>query len=145
VDITSQWLVQLRKGVVELLVLRLLASRGELHGYAIVKELLSLGRLVAGESTVYPVLKRLESDALLSARWVEAEGGPPRKYYALTETGQTFLDEAGREWDALVESMSRVGARGHRDAAGADGRTGHESSPGAAMSMGSTEGGADHE
>jgi PadR family transcriptional regulator PadR len=144
-DITSQWLVQLRKGVVELLVLRLLASQGELHGYAIVKELLSLGRLVAGESTVYPVLKRLESDALLSARWVEAEGGPPRKYYALTEAGWTFLDEAGREWDALVDSMSRVGGPGSRGAAGVDGQAGRDRSPGAAMSMGSTEGGADHE
>ena len=107
-DNTDQWLVQLRKGVVELLVLRLLALKGELHGYAIVKELLLLGRLVAGESTVYPVLKRLESDGLLTSRWVEADGGPPRKYYALTETGHLFLQEARREWDALVESMSRL-------------------------------------
>jgi len=102
---TDQWLVQLRKGVVELLVLSLLALRGELHGYAIVKELLSLGRLVAGESTVYPVLKRLESDGLLSARWVEAEAGPPRKYYSLTPEGHVFLREARKEWEALVESM----------------------------------------
>jgi PadR family transcriptional regulator PadR len=108
VDSTDQWLVQLRKGVVELLVLRLLALRGELHGYAIVKELLSLGRLVAGESTVYPVLKRLESDGLLDSHWVEAEAGPPRKYYALTESGHGFLQEARGEWDALVESMSRL-------------------------------------
>lgn len=107
-DNTNQWLVQLRKGVVELLVLRLLALRGELHGYAIVKELLSLGRLVAGESTVYPVLKRLESDGLLDSRWVGAEAGPPRKYYTVTETGHEFLHEARREWDALVESMSRL-------------------------------------
>lgn len=105
---TDQWLVQLRKGVVELLVLRLLALKGELHGYAIVKELLSLGQLVAGESTVYPVLRRLDSDKLLSSRWVEAEAGPPRKYYTVTETGHEFLHEANREWDALVESMSRL-------------------------------------
>ena len=107
-DSTDQWLVQLRKGVVELLVLRLLALRGELHGYAIVKELLSLGRLVAGESTVYPVLKRLESDGLLTSHWVEAHGGPSRKYYVLTETGHVFLQESRREWDALVEAMNRL-------------------------------------
>jgi PadR family transcriptional regulator PadR len=105
-DCTDQWLVQLRKGVVELLVLRLLALRGELHGYAVVKELLSLGRLVAGESTVYPVLKRLESDGLLTSNWAETPGGPPRKYYQLTDAGHVFLQESRREWDALVEAMN---------------------------------------
>lgn len=129
-DTTGQWLVQLRKGVVELLILRLLAARGELHGYAIVKELLSLGRLVAGESTVYPVLKRLQSDALLSARWVEAEGGPPRKYYAVTATGRKFLCDARREWDALVDAMSRVGMTGGtEEGTGQQREAGHERRP----------------
>lgn len=107
-EVTSQWLVQLRKGIVELLILRLLALKGELHGYAIVRELYSLGRLIAGESTVYPVLKRLESDGLLISRWVEASAGPPRKYYAVSDTGAVFLTEAGAEWDAVVESMSTL-------------------------------------
>jgi PadR family transcriptional regulator PadR len=107
-DHTEQWLVQLRKGLVELLVLRLLVLKGELHGYAIVRELLSLGRLVAGESTVYPVLRRLQEDGLLESRWVEAEGGPPRKYYSVTDLGLAFLVEAGREWEAIVESMQRL-------------------------------------
>ncbi len=107
-DNTDQWLVQLRKGTVELLVLQLLTLRGELHGYAIVKELLSPGRLVAGESTVYPVLKRLEADGMLDSRWVETNSGPPRKYYAITGKGATFLTEATREWDALVQSMHRL-------------------------------------
>lgn len=106
--VTDSWLVQLRKGVVELLVLRLLALRGELHGYAIVKELNMLGRLIAGESTVYPVLKRLEVDGLVTARWVESAGGPARKYYAVSDTGTAFLDEAGAEWDAVVESLETL-------------------------------------
>jgi len=112
---TEQWLAQLRKGVVELMVLRLLALAGELHGYAIVKELQSRGRLIAGESTVYPVLKRLESDGLLASRWVEASNGPPRKYYRLNDTGTAFLNEAGTEWDALVESMEALKGDGDRD------------------------------
>jgi len=114
-DNTDQWLVQLRKGVVELLVLRLLALKGELHGYAIVRELLSLGRLVAGESTVYPVLRRLQADGLLESRWVEADGGPPRKYYSVTDAGSAFLLDAGLEWDAIVESMQRLQGEDHHD------------------------------
>lgn len=107
-DYTDQWLIQVRKGVVELLVLRLLAVRGELHGYAIVKELLALGPLVAGESTVYPVLKRLEVDGMLVSRWMPSESGPPRKYYALSAGGSRFLAGAQGEWDSLVRSVDRL-------------------------------------
>jgi PadR family transcriptional regulator PadR len=114
-DNIDQWVVQLRKGVVELLVLRLLTLRGELHGYAIVKELLSLGQLVAGESTVYPVLKRLEADGLLASRWVGADAGPPRKYYTVTDAGFVFLEDARREWDALVESLERLQGENRHD------------------------------
>jgi PadR family transcriptional regulator, regulatory protein PadR len=108
VDCTAQWLIQVRKGVVELLVLRLLATRGELHGYALVKELLAIGPLVAGESTVYPVLKRLETDGMLVSHWVPSEAGPPRKYYALSAEGTTFLAHAQCEWDSLARSVARL-------------------------------------
>ena len=105
---TEQWLAQLRKGVVELAILRLLRARRELHGYALVKELLSLGPIIAGESTVYPSVKRLEADGLLTSRWGEATSGPPRKYYALSTDGAKFLETAEEEWAAIVESMSRT-------------------------------------
>jgi PadR family transcriptional regulator PadR len=105
---TDQWLIQVRKGIVELLILRLLTVTGELHGYAIVKQLLALGPLVAGESTVYPVLKRLEADGLLVSRWVASETGPPRKYYSLSSDGTGFLAEAQHEWDSLVQSVNRL-------------------------------------
>ena len=104
----SHWLSQLRKGVLELLVLRLIALRGELHGYAIVKELLALGPLVAGESTVYPLVRRLEADGLLSSRWVESESGPPRKYYRLSPAGSAFLAEAQCEWDSVADTISHL-------------------------------------
>ena len=104
----ASWLAQLRKGVVELLILRLLARKGELHGYAVVKELHSLGRLIAGESTVYPVLKRLQIDGLVTSRWVQASAGPPRKYYQISKAGVEFLADASAEWDALVNSMNSL-------------------------------------
>jgi PadR family transcriptional regulator PadR len=105
---TEQWLAQLRKGVVELVILRLLRAKGELHGYALVKELLSLGPIIAGESTVYPIVKRLEADGLLTSRWGEAASGPPRKYYALSTDGAEFLAKVEEEWAAIMESMSRT-------------------------------------
>ena len=66
-DPLASWLAQTRKGIVELFVLELLSSRGRMHGYGIVQALDELGDLVAGLSTVYPVLKRLEADGLVEA------------------------------------------------------------------------------
>jgi PadR family transcriptional regulator PadR len=106
VDAYGSWLTQLRKGVVELLVLGLLEARGALHGYGIVQELQQIGDLVAGVSTVYPVLKRLEADGLVAAAWgAEEDGAARRKYYEVTGAGSAFL-EAGREqWQTLDRAM----------------------------------------
>lgn len=104
-DAFSSWVAQLRKGVVELLVLELLRARGSLHGYAIVQALQELGELVAGVSTVYPVLKRLEADRLVKASWDTGGGGNPRKYYEITPEGTSFLAAARAEWAALDDAM----------------------------------------
>ncbi len=103
----SSWVTQLRKGIVELLLLRVLAARGSLHGYALVRELQELGELIAGESTVYPILKRLESEGLLASRW-SAEAGAPRKYYELTADGRLFLERADAHWRSLVAVMASL-------------------------------------
>ena len=107
-DAYASWLAQLRKGVVEMLVLGLLESAGPLHGYGIVQELEQLGELVAGVSTVYPVLKRLENDGLVTASWDTAAAGNPRKYYAITDEGATFLNRARGEWDAVDGAMRKL-------------------------------------
>lgn len=99
----------MRKGIVEVLILLLLRDE-ELYGYLIVQRLKEAGHVVAGEGTVYPVLRRLEAGALVSARWSTTEGSNPRKYYAITGAGRVFLDQALAEWDALTRSME--GLRG---------------------------------
>lgn len=111
-DAFSSWTAQLRKGVVELLVLELLRARGRLHGYAIVQELQELGELVAGVSTVYPVLKRLEADGLVSASWDTGGGGNPRKYYEVTADGISFLGDARTEWKTLDDAMHQLRGEG---------------------------------
>jgi PadR family transcriptional regulator PadR len=111
---TDQWLVQLRKGIVELLILRLLRAKGEMHGYALVKELLSRGPFISGEGTVYPILRRLQSDGLLVSRWAETPTGPPRKYYLLSQSGCQFLVQADAEWETIVRSMSQIESEGQQ-------------------------------
>jgi len=109
VDSFQSWMTQLRKGVVELLVLRMLASGAELHGYRILADLRQAGDLVAGESTVYPVLRRLQDDGLVEATWSDATGGNPRKNYRITAQGRAFMERALVEWAALERAMHELG------------------------------------
>jgi len=106
VDGFSTWMAQFRKGLVELLILQLLAER-ELYGYLVVQELKDLGDMAAGEATVYPVLRRLESSGYVGSRWVHEDSGNPRKYYAITDEGRAFLARALAEWDK-TESVVRA-------------------------------------
>ena len=105
-DSFSSWVTQLRKGVVELLVLRLLAARGPLHGYAIARDLQEIGETVAGESTVYPLLKRLEAEGLVEGSWSAEGDTPPRKYYVVTAAGDAFVIRAAEQWRALNKAMT---------------------------------------
>ena len=107
-DPLASWLAQTRKGVVELFVLELLTRRGPMHGYGIVQALDDLGDLVAGLSTVYPVLKRLEADGLVEAAWETDTPGNPRKYYQLTTAGAAFLARAQSEWQRIGDAMNTL-------------------------------------
>jgi PadR family transcriptional regulator PadR len=113
-DSFQSWMTQLRKGVVEILVLKMLSSGAELHGYRILADLRSAGDLVAGESTVYPVLRRLQDDGLVEAAWSDRADGNPRKNYRITPQGRAFLDRASIEWAALERAMHELGGGGRR-------------------------------
>jgi len=84
---------QYKKGVLELCVLSLLHGR-DCYGYEIAEYL--SGHIQIADGTVYPLLRKLKADGLLTTYLQEESGGPPRKYYALTELGRDIykLDRA---------------------------------------------------
>jgi len=98
---------QMLKGVLGLLLLRLLAARED-YGYSLVLRLQEHGFAGLAEGTVYPALTRLESQGLLAARLVRSTAGPARKYYAPTDAGRAELARAGRAWADLVAAVARV-------------------------------------
>ena len=90
---------QMRKGVLEYCILSVLS-----HNDAYVAEILDTlksAKLLVVEGTIYPLLTRLKNANLLSYRWEESTGGPPRKYYGLTKDGKEFLDELSTTWNEL--------------------------------------------
>lgn len=111
VDDFASWATQLRKGIVELMILSLVREQ-PLYGYAIVRELKERGGLVAGEGTVYPVLRRLESDGLVLAAWSDEGPAGPRKYYHITPAGKAFLVRAWAEWESIAGALSDLAEGG---------------------------------
>lgn len=97
---------QMRKGVLEYCILSILEN-GDAYTSEILSQLKD-AKLLVVEGTVYPLLTRLKNAGLLSYRWEESTSGPPRKYYALTETGKLFLKELNKTWSDLVEAVNTV-------------------------------------
>lgn len=97
---------QMRKGILEFCILSVLAQ-GDAYTNEIIKKLKE-AQLIVVEGTLYPLLTRLKNDGLLQYRWEESQAGPPRKYYALTETGRQFLQELTKTWTELVDSVNKT-------------------------------------
>lgn len=89
-DFFDNWIVQVRKGVLEMCILRALA-KDERYGYELVKALAAVPGLALSEGTLYPLLSRLRVAGLVSTRLVESAEGPARKYYSLTSEGRRTL------------------------------------------------------
>ena len=103
----EKWEVQLRKGCLELAILASLWG-GKLYGLEILRRLESGSDMVISEGTVYPLLSRLKSLALVESEWVESDGGHPRKYYRLTTAGKLRAIEMARVWSEFSSSLSKL-------------------------------------
>jgi len=102
----TEWTSQLRRGVLELCVLRVLRDAPS-YGYEIVTTLTAFGPLAAGENTVYPLLRRLKTDRHLETFAVESPSGPPRQYYRITARGRQRLSELETEWTDMAVAVER--------------------------------------
>ena len=98
------FVLELRRGVLGLAILARL--REEEYGYALKRTLQELG-LAIDEGTLYPLLRRLESQGLLASRWILGDGRP-RRYYRTSGAGEKLLAELAGEWRALHDALGRL-------------------------------------
>ncbi len=96
----DNWSTQLRKGMLELSILNAIRDNS-LYGYDIVRKLRKINGLVISEGTIYPILGRLKREKLVKTTLQESPEGPARKYYHLTEAGQTMLERINAYWDQI--------------------------------------------
>jgi PadR family transcriptional regulator PadR len=97
--------IQLKKGVLELCVLALL-SRGDSYAYEIAASLAE--GIDMGEGTIYPLMRRMQSDGLVEAYLMESSAGPPRKYYRLTGSGRAAFVAQKSEWAAFAAAVEAI-------------------------------------
>lgn len=96
----------MRKGLLEYCILSII-SKEESYASDILDTLKNAELLVV-EGTVYPLLTRMKNEGLLSYRWQESTGGPPRKYYTLTEEGEHLLSQLNEEWQAICQAIYQI-------------------------------------
>ena len=94
--------IQLKKGVLGLCVLALLAHR-ESYAYEIASQMSDA--IGMGEGTIYPLMRRMQSDGLVSTYLVESPAGPSRKYYRLTPAGRQALNAQAAEWRGFARAV----------------------------------------
>ena len=103
---TENTKAQMRKGILEFCILSLI-DRKEMYVSDLIDEL-KKGKLDVVEGTLYPLLTRLKNGEFLAYRWEESTGGPPRKYYQITEKGKLFLAELLNTWKELTDSVNQI-------------------------------------
>jgi PadR family transcriptional regulator PadR len=93
-----------RRGVLVLAVLSQLKS--EQYGYCLMKNLSDKG-LDIDQGTLYPLLRRLESQGLLQSSW-RVDGDHPRRYYVVSEAGIKTIAQMKNEWQGIVGMLNRM-------------------------------------
>lgn len=97
--------IQFKKGVLELCVLSLLSDR-DFYGYEIIDHISEF--IEISEGTIYPLLRRFKNDGYVDTYLEESSGGPPRKYYKLTDNGEKAYKELRSEWYTFVGNVNQL-------------------------------------
>ena len=97
--------IQLKKGALELCVLALL-SKQDSYAYEIAAQLADA--IGMGEGTIYPLMRRLQTDGLVETYLVESSSGPPRKYYRLSEAGKKNFTSQQAAWKSFSSAVDSI-------------------------------------
>ncbi|MFD1367333.1 PadR family transcriptional regulator [Actinoplanes sichuanensis] len=103
-DVHDKLELELRRGVVVLAVLSRLRTLQ--YGYELRQALIAAGMPIE-EGTLYPLLRRLESQGVLTSEW-RATHGPSRRYYVLSDAGRDLLTRLTATWHGMTKAMDDI-------------------------------------
>jgi PadR family transcriptional regulator PadR len=104
-ELLQNILLEMRRGLIVLAALSQL--RKEQYGYSLLKALADEG-LEVDQSTLYPLLRRLETQGLLLSDWRIVDEARPRRYYVISPQGRAVLAQAKKEWSAITKTMQSL-------------------------------------
>jgi len=104
-ELVQNMLLELRRGVLSIAVLSQLSK--EEYGYSLLKALSDKGMEI-DQSTLYPLLRRLESQGLLQSDWRIVDDARPRRYYVISPQGRAVLKKLKEEWSGMAETMNQM-------------------------------------
>lgn len=98
------------QGAIPLLVLKILARRGPLHGYGLTThiKLTSQDVLNVEEGSLYPALHRMEESGLIKAHWATTDKNRRARVYEITRTGTKELEREESRWRNISNAIGRV-------------------------------------
>ena len=98
------------QGTLDLLVLKSLASRGTMHGYAITVHIQTVANEVlrVEEGSLYPALHRMAQEGWIRAKWGASENNRRARFYTITPTGLKQLEAEEKRWSELTTAVARV-------------------------------------
>jgi len=97
-------ILEMRRGVIVLAVLS--QCHQEQYGYSLMKSLSEKG-LEIDQGTLYPLLRRLETQSLLKSSW-RIEDARPRRYYVISPEGKALFPRLVKEWESMVQIMRLI-------------------------------------
>lgn len=101
------------QGALPLLILKILARRGPMHGYGVTTQIetFSADVLRVEEGSLYPALHRLEESRLVKARWVITPNNRRARVYEITAAGRRQLEVEEKRWRAVTLAVGELLAR----------------------------------
>lgn len=103
-DIFNNQLLELRRGTIVLAILSALQQPH--YGYGLL-QVLSKSGMAVDAGTLYPLLRRLEKQKVLTGKW-DVSDARPRKYYALSDDGHKLYSRLKNEWQTLQSNLNKV-------------------------------------
>ncbi|QVK20787.1 PadR family transcriptional regulator [Mycoplasmatota bacterium] len=102
--ITDNLIQEFRRGILVYIVL--LNCKKSVYGYSLVGKIEETG-IPIEKNTLYPLLRRLEKQKLLSSEW-SVDESRPRKYYQISEFGERVLETLSKEWVDLIKKINLI-------------------------------------
>jgi transcriptional regulator len=98
------------QGSLDLLILKVLSRRPNIHGYAIISAIRQISEeiLKVEDGSLYPALHRMEEEGWVRAKWTNTDAGVRRRLYELTKAGQKQLAEEESRWQNVTLAVNRV-------------------------------------